>query len=228
MKALIVDDERIARHELRRLLIAHPAIEIVGEARNGEEALTRIRRSSIDVLFLDIHMPGMNVFELLEKLEDVPQVVFTTAYDTYALKAFNIGAIDYLVKPIAPERLATAVSRFRPLAGTPRLSRVFVKDNNRCWLVEVTDIQLLESEGNYTRLYFGQERPLILRSLTSLQEKLDPAIFFRADRKRVLNLKWVQRVAPKAESGLWVTLKNGLQVEMSRRQSVLFRELLSL
>jgi two-component system LytT family response regulator len=227
MRALIVDDERIARQELRRLLTTHPAIEIAGEARNGEEALGYIERSIVDVLFLDIHMPGMDAFEFLEKLDEVPQVIFTTAYDSYALKAFDIGAIDYLVKPIAPERLAASIARLKPPAATLRLNRLFVKDNNRCWLVEFSDIHLLESEGNYTRLYFGKERPLIPRSLASLQERLDPTTFFRADRKHIINLKWVQSVAPKAESGLLVTLKNGLKVEMSRRQSAFFRNMLS-
>jgi two-component system LytT family response regulator len=228
VKALIVDDERIARQELKRLLASHPEIEIAGEAHTGEEALALIRHHPPDVLFLDIHMPGMSAFDLLEKLDDLPQVIFTTAYDTYALKAFDAGALDYLVKPVAPDRLAAALAKLRPVASPSRLHRVFVKQNERCWLVEAADIYLLESEGNYTRLYFGKERPLILRSLSSLQARLDPAVFFRAGRKHIVNLKWVEDVDAGIGGGLLVKLRGGIKIEMSRRQSTLFREALSL
>jgi two-component system, LytTR family, response regulator len=228
MKCLIVDDERIARQELRRLLAAHPVVEIAGEARNGEEALALMDRIVPDLLFLDIHMPGMNAFELLEKLDEIPQTIFTTAYDSYALRAFDVGAADYLVKPISSERLATALERLKPANSSPRLDRVFVKDNHRCWLIQVSDIYLFESEGNYTRLYFGQERPLILRSLAALQARLDPAVFFRADRRRMINLKWVHGIEQNATHGLVVTLKNGWKVALSRRRSIEFREILSL
>ena len=224
MKALIVDDERIARQELRRLLAAHPEIEITGEARSAEEALDSIHRQPPDVLFLDIHMPGMSAFDLLEKLDDVPQIIFTTAYDTYALQAFDAGALDYLVKPVAPNRLAAALRKLRSHAPAGPLQRVFVKENERCWLVPVLDICLLESEGNYTRLYFGKERPLIPRSLTTLEQRLDPAIFFRAGRRHILNLKWIDSIEPGIAGGLVVKLKTGTQIEMSRRQSLRFRE----
>jgi len=210
------------------LLAAHPEIEIACEARTGDEALVQIHRHLPDVIFLDIQMPGMNAFDLLEKLDDIPQVIFTTAYDNYALRAFDVGALDYLVKPVAPDRLATALARLRWPAVSAHLNRVFVKDSQRCWLVDVSDIYLLESEGNYTRLYFGKERPLIPRSLTALQEKLDPAIFFRGDRKHIVNLKWVEGVEPSSGGGLLVKLRSGCKVEMSRRQSALFRKALGL
>lgn len=228
MKALIIDDERLARQELRRLLAAHAEIEIVGEARTGEAALALIARLEPDVLFLDIRMPGMSGFDLLQRLDDVPQVIFTTAYDEYALKAFEVSALDYLVKPVAPTRLAAAVAKLRPRGAQSRLEQVFVKDGERCWLVRVTDIFLLESEGNYTRLYFANERPLILRSLAALRERLDPAVFFRAGRRHIINLKWVERVDPAPGGNLVVILRGGAAVEMSRRQSARFREALSL
>ena len=228
MKALIVDDERIARQELRRLLASHPEIEIVGEARTGEEALALINRKVPDVLFLDIHMPGLSGFDLLQELYNVPQVIFTTAYDSHALKAFDAGALDYLVKPVVPKRLAAAITKLRPLTTPGRLNQVFVKNNERCWLIPVSDIFLLESEGNYTRLYFGKDRPLIPRSLSALHERLDPAIFFRAGRKHIVNLAYVDGVEEGVGAGLHIRLKGGLKVEMSRRQSVLFREALSL
>jgi two-component system, LytTR family, response regulator len=228
MKALIIDDERIARQELRRLLAAHAEIEIAGEARSGEEALDLIIQFEPDVLFLDIRMPGMNGFDLLERLDDVPQVIFTTAYDEYALKAFEVSALDYLVKPVVPGRLAAAVAKLRPRTVRSRLEQVFVKDGERCWLVPVGDIFLLESEGNYTRLYFREERPLILRSLAALQERLDPAVFFRAGRRYIVNLKWVHQVNTGAGGNLLIILRDGTAVEMSRGQSARFREAMSL
>jgi two-component system, LytTR family, response regulator len=227
MRALIIDDERLARAELRRLLARHSEIEIAGEARNGDEALKLAPELSLDLLFLDIQMPGMTGFDLLERLEDVPHVIFTTAYDEYALKAFEVNALDYLLKPIAPERLAAALARLPP-RSSPRLEQVFVRDGDRCWIIRLPDIFLLESEGNYTRVHFRNERPLIRRSLNALEAQLDPAIFFRAGRKEILNLKWIEKVDLAASGGLVATLRGGRGVEISRRQSARLRELLSL
>ena len=228
MKALLIDDERLARLELRRLLAAHPEVEIAGEARSGEEALPLIAELDPDLLFLDIQMPGMTGFELLERLEELPALIFTTAYDEYAIKAFEVNAMDYLLKPIVPARLAAALARMRPRAGRPSLEQVFVRDGERCWIIRLNDIYLLESEGNYTRLHFGAEKPLIRRSLNSLEEQLDPAIFFRAGRKEILNLKWIERVDLAVSGGLLVRLRGGRSVEMSRRQSARLKEVLSL
>jgi two-component system LytT family response regulator len=228
MKALIIDDERLARLELRRLLAAHAEVEIAGEARSGEEALALIPKLAPDLIFLDIQMPGMSGFDLLERLEDLPQVIFTTAYDEYALKAFEVNALDYLLKPVAPARLAAALARVRPCTEPARLEQVFVRDGDRCWIVRLPDIFLLESEGNYTRVYFASERPLIRRSLNALEEQLDPAMFFRAGRKAIVNLKWIEKVDLAVAGGLAVTLRGGRTVEMSRRQSTRLREILSL
>jgi two-component system LytT family response regulator len=228
MKALVIDDERLARLELRRLLAAHPEGEIAGEARDGEEALELIPKLGPDLIFLDIQMPGMSGFDLLERLEDLPQVIFTTAYDEYALKAFEVNALDYLLKPVVPARLAAALARVRPRTEPVRLEQVFVRDGDRCWIVRLPDIFLLESEGNYTRVYFGSERPLIRRSLNALEEQLDPAMFFRAGRKEMVNLKWIEKVDIAVAGGLVVTLRGGRTIEMSRRQSTRLREILSL
>jgi len=228
MKALIVDDERLARAELKRLLAAHTEIEIAGEARNGEEALDLIAKLGPDLLFLDIQMPGMTGFELLERVDDVPQVIFTTAYDQYAIQAFEVNALDYLLKPIAPNRLAAALAKMRPRPERTRLEQVFVRDGDRCWIVRLPDIFLLESEGNYTRVCFGSERPLVRRSLNAFEEQLDPNVFFRAGRKEIINLKWIDKVDIGVNGSLMVTLRGGRTIEMSRRQSTRLREILSL
>lgn len=231
MRALIVDDERLARVELRRLLEQHPEVEVVGEARDADEALVELDRLQPNLLFLDVQMPGRNGFELLEELDRVPTVIFTTAFDQYALKAFEVSALDYLLKPIAPERLAAALAKVaqpRPKPALDARQQIFVKDGDRCWFVTVNDVALLESEGNYSRLYFGNEKPLVLRSLNYLEERLDPAVFFRASRKHILNLRFIEKIDPWANGGFLLKLKGGAEVEMSRRQALKFKELMSL
>ena len=228
MKAVIIDDERLARVELRRLLAAHPEVQVAGEARGAEEALALIAGVSPDLIFLDIQMPGMTGFQLLERLEDVPQVIFTTGYDEYAIQAFEVNALDYLMKPIAPARLAAALARVRLRQPKSRLEQVFVRDGEKCWIVRLADVFLMESEGNYTRLCFGGDRPLIRRSLSALEEQLDPAMFFRANRKQIVNLKWVQETAAGIGGALAVTLRGGREVEISRRAAARLREVMSL
>lgn len=229
MTAILVDDEQLARFELRRLLRAHPEIEIVGEAKDGDEALQMIREFTPDVLFLDIQMPGMTGFDLLEKIEDdLPDVIFTTAYDQHAIKAFEVNALDYLLKPIVPGRLNSALSRLGTRKSVSRLSQVFVRDGERCWIVRLSDIFLLESEGNYTRLFFAVERPLIRRSLNSLEQQLDPETFFRANRRQILNLNWIKSTHLGIDGGLTIKLKDGREIQLSRRRSDELRAALSL
>jgi len=239
MKALLIDDERIARAELRRLLGVHPEIEIAGEARNGREALELIASLVPDLIFLDVQMPGMSGFELLERLDEPPQVIFTTAFDKHALQAFDANALDYLLKPIAPERLAIALKKLHPPAGVPSSStataatavprdRVFVRDGEKCWMVQFSEIVLMESEGNYTRLHFGGNKPLIPRSLSELETRLDPAMFFRASRQHIVNLRAIERIDPGVSDNLIVAIKGGHKIDMSRRQSLRLREMMSL
>jgi two-component system LytT family response regulator len=234
MRALIIDDERLARLELRRLLADHPEIEIVGEAKNGDEALQLIEQLHPEVLFLDVQMPGKSGFDVLSDLDTVPQVIFTTAFDVFALKAFEVNALDYLLKPVVPERLEAALAKLgarqkvvRPAHMSPE-QRIFVKDGERCWFVAVRDILLFESEGNYTRVFFKEEQPLILRSLNYLEERLDPAMFFRANRRQIINLRSVEAIDPWVNGGFIVKLRNGKTVEMSRRQAQEFKEHMAL
>ena len=240
MKALLIDDERLARSELRRLLKAHAAIEIVGEATDGEDAMEKIEALRPELIFLDVQMPGGDGFSLLEKLEPpLPLVIFTTAYDEFAVKAFEFNALDYLLKPVDPNRLVAALEKLRahPVAGEAsaehrtRLGaddKVFVREGERCWFVPVKNIRLLESEGNYTRVHFDDQKPQLFRSLTAMEERLDSKQFFRANRKQVINLSWVDGIEPWFSGGVLVRLKGGLKVELSRRQAQEFRERMSL
>jgi len=240
MKALLIDDERLARNELRRLLVAHPEIEIVGEAVNAMEALEKIAELKPDLLFLDIQMPGDDGFTLLEKIDPpLPRIIFTTAYDEFAVKAFEFNALDYLLKPVDPNRLATAMEKMRSHtarsvegpANRERLGlddKVFVREGDHCWFVPVKNIRLLESEGNYTRLHFDDQKPQLFRSLTAMEERLDARHFFRANRKQVINLAWVEGIEPWFSGGLLVKLKGGIKVELSRRQAQDFRDRMSL
>lgn len=239
MKALIIDDERLARVELKRLLSPYKEINIVGEAVNADDAAAKINELSPDLIFLDIQMPGKNGFELLEELDKVPTVIFTTAYDEYALKAFEYNAMDYLLKPIEPKRLEDTVKKLIERERkdaiisqeVPALSeddQVFVKDGDRCWFVKLSTVKLLESEGNYVRLYFEENKPLILRTLNYLDERLDSKTFFRANRKHIINLKWIENIEPWLNGGLLVKLKGGHKIEVSRRQAIKFKDMLSL
>jgi len=228
MRVIIVDDERIARQELRRLLTAHPEVEIAGEAANGEEALSLIRELEPDLLFLDIQMPGMTGFDLLDRLREVPEVIFTTAFDQHALQAFDVNALDYLLKPIAPARLAVALQKLKGRRDRPKLEQVFLRDGDRCWIVKVGEIDLLEAEGNYTRVFFRKERPLIPGSLAAFEERLNPATFFRASRKHLINLNSLEGAEWGVGGNLVVKMRGGQEVELSRRQSAHLKELLSL
>jgi two-component system LytT family response regulator len=230
MKALLVDDEPLARIELRRLLKPHASIEIVGEAANIDEAEERIGRLAPELVFLDIRMPGGTGFDLLERLGNVPRIIFTTAYDHYAVKAFDVNALDYLLKPIEPDRLATALDKVRLVtavgtASDDRLEQLFVRDGPRCWFMPLADVRLLEAEGNYVRVYWGTERPLLGRPLISLEQRLDSRRFFRANRRHILNLDFIDQIQPAAEGGLVVYLRDGPAVLVSRRQSRLFRSM---
>ena len=240
MRAIIIDDERLARTELRKLLQDYPEVEVVDEAANADEGITKIDTLQPDLVFLDIQMPGKTGFDMLAELERAPHVIFTTAYDEYALKAFDVNALDYLLKPIEPKRLADAVHKLQyeiskerqGLHGVNRgplteADQVFVKDGERCWFVKLSEIRLFESVGNYAKVFFGTNKPLILKSLNALEERLDDRIFFRANRKHIINLRWIEKIEPYFNGGLLVELKGGEKIEVSRRQTVKFKEMMS-
>ncbi|NBV14231.1 MAG: response regulator [Sphingobacteriia bacterium] len=239
INTLVIDDERLARQELRSLLTAFPEINIVGEAENVDEGISLIEKHSPQLIFLDIQMPEKTGFDLLEELIQIPLVIFCTAYDEYALKAFESNALDYLLKPVDPNRLKEAVQKvLRQLQETKggntlqtELSedqQVFLKDGDKCWFVCVGDIRLIESVGNYARLYFGDQKALIHRTLNDLEERLGNAAFFRANRKEIINLRQIGQIEPYFSGGLLVILRTGERIEISRRQAIKFREIMSL
>ena len=243
IKAIIIDDERLARNELKKLLADYPEIEVVAEAANANEGIEKIDNLAPELIFLDIQMPGKTGFDMLAEMDRTPNVIFTTAYDEYALKAFEVNALDYLLKPIEPKRLADAIQKLQghddkdDQNGVPmnfnrsvlqENDQVFVKDGERCWFVKLMDIRLFESVGNYAKVYFGANKPLILKSLNSLEERLDEKIFFRANRKHIVNLRLIEKVEPYFNGGLLLELKGGEKIEVSRRQTVKFKEMMSL
>lgn len=241
MRTIIIDDERLAREELKKLLKDYHEIEIIDEAKNPEEALEKIKMLKPDLIFLDVQMPGMTGFDMLKKLDEIPKVVFVTAYDEFALKAFEVNALDYLLKPVEPARLEETIQKlsinddeFQSIAKVPKIDRssrplslkdkIFIKDGEKCFFVALENIRMFESDGNYVKVYFDKYRPLILRSLNSLEERLDPEHYFRANRKYIINLNCIVFVENWFNGGLQVELTNGEKIEISRRQAIKFKE----
>ncbi|PTY05046.1 DNA-binding response regulator [Verrucomicrobia bacterium LW23] len=246
MKALIVDDERHARLEMKRLLRAHPEVEVVGEAESVDEALRMMAQTTPDILFLDVQLRHDTGFDLLVKLSPpLPSIIFTTAFDAYALRAFEVNALDYLLKPVEPARLSDALQRagrmesrlypdaraeesasiISPANGKFTVTdRVFIREEARCWFLPIGDIRMLESEGNYTRVYCPDGRPLIFRSLSSLEARLPETLFFRANRAQLINLTSIESIENWFSGNLKAHMRGGMEVEISRRQAIAFRE----
>ncbi len=242
IKCLIIDDERLARQELRRILENHKNIEILDECSSAEEAITKIEELKPDLIFLDIQMPGKNGFDVLEEIIYTPEVIFVTAYDEFALKAFEVSALDYILKPVEENRFEESLKKVIQKIKEKRddsdgdshaeqlgeTDHVFVKDGDKCWFVELGSIRLFESEGNYVRVYFENNKPLILKSLNNLDKKLSDKLFFRANRKHIINLKWIDKIETWFNGGLLVILKDDKKIEISRRQAVKLKDRMSL
>ncbi len=240
IRTILVEDERLARNEMRELLTAFPQIDIIDEATNVTEGIEKINEQKPDLIFLDINMPANKTgFDLLEVLEHTPKVIFTTAHDEYAIKAFEVNALDYLLKPIEEERLQEAIEKLEKILLTEKSNepdykklgaqdKVFVKDGERCWFVKLSDVRFFENAGNYSKVVFDKYRPLILKSLNALEERLDDAIFFRANRRQIINLEFIKSIHPHFNGGLKVILSCGEEVEISRRQASKFKEKMAL
>ncbi|MEO8151343.1 MAG: response regulator [Bacteroidia bacterium] len=236
MRTLIVDDETLARQELRYLLKDFQNIEVIEEAANADDAKEKIEELRPDLIFLDINMPVKSGFDLLEELDFMPCVIFATAYDQFAIKAFEANALDYLLKPIREERLSKAILKVTDELSSRQSeqnqlnteSKVFIKDGEKCYFVNLTEIYLIESVGNYARLSFEKKSPLLHKSLNQLEEKLPGAVFFRANRQQIININYIQDINAYFKGGLQIELKSGDRVEVSNRQAVKFKELMSL
>ncbi|MEI8137243.1 MAG: response regulator [Bacteroidota bacterium] len=237
MKAIIIDDERLARQELKNLLSAYKEIEIIAECSDAIQAKEKINELKPDVIFCDIQMPGKTGLELVEEISGTVDVVFITAHDEHAIKAFELNAFDYLLKPVQSQRLAETIKKLSIKETSTKIDNnspltindmVFIKDGEKCWFVKLNDIRLFESEGNYVRVYFETFRPLILRSLNSLESRLNEKEFFRASRKHIINLNFIASVESWFNGGLNVKLKDGKEVEISRRQAVKLKDMMSL
>lgn len=238
MRTIIVDDERLAREELKGLLSIYSELEIIGEYKNAIEAKAAIERDLPDLVFMDIQMPGENGLDLLSSLKNPPRTIFVTAYDEYAMKAFEVNAYDYLMKPIDNDRLDEVYRRLMEENQTPKSVQnaevlrkgdsVLIKDGDRVWFIKMDEIRFFESEGNYVKVHFQKNRPLILRSLNSLEERTDPNLFFRANRKFIININHIISVENWFNGGLQVELSCGTKVEISRRQTIKFKDQFSL
>ena len=238
IRTVIVEDSRLARNELKELINKYGEMELVGEAENVDEGFELINRESPDLLFLDINMPEKDGFELLEMLDNVPITVFTTAFDEYAIKSFEYNALDYLLKPVSEKRFALALDKVRTKLGNRNSeaksnklspeSQIFIKDGESCWLVKIGDISQFEIVGNYTRVFFEDKKPMLYKSLNQIEEKLPEESFFRANRQQIINTNYIQDVVPWFNGKLKLTMKNGEEIEVSRRQSYIFKDKMSL
>jgi two-component system LytT family response regulator len=239
MRALIVDDEPLARELLRRMLDAHPDVEVVGEAGSGRAALEAVRADAPDLLFLDVQMPGLDGFEVLEALgaERLPQVVFVTAFDQYALRAFEVHALDYLLKPFDEERLARAMERARihlsapgrdhdrerilalldELRGVRRWrERLVIRVGERAFFQPVAEIDWIEADGKYLKVHVGGKHHVIRETMTQLARALDPARFLRISRGAIVNVDRIREIQPWFRGEYMVILRNGAEVPSTR------------
>lgn len=239
LKAVIVEDSRLARNELKELLKEYKEIVLIDEAENVDEGYELITIKNPDLLFLDIHMPEKNGFELLEMLDEVPIVVFTTAFDEYAIQSFEYNAFDYLLKPISPKRFAKTIEKVVEQFTVETTQKeeernkldiekqIFIKEGEQCWLVKIKNISMFEIVGNYTRVFFDNQKPLIYKSLIQIEEKLPTSVFFRANRQQIININHIKKMVAWFNGKLKVEMQSGEEVEISRRQSYIFKKHLS-
>jgi two-component system, LytTR family, response regulator len=239
MKAVIIEDSRLARQELKELLKPFPEIEVLAEATNISDGKNIVEQHMPDVIFLDINMPGGDGFELLESLDSIPSVIFTTAYNEFAVRAFEVNALDYLLKPINPTHLEKALSKLileiRPEVDAEAVnaslhsnSKIFVREGEDCWLIKIDDVRYFESIGNHTRIYFDNKKPFIYKSLSKVVERLPQEIFFRANRQFIININFIEEVTPSENGRLLLKMIDKKSIEVSRRNAIEFKKLLSL
>ncbi len=230
--ALLVDDEPLALAELQNMLLKYPDISVTDTAKNAADAIQKIQTQKPQLVFLDINMPGKSGFELLEELDESPYVIFVTAYDQFAIKAFEVNALDYLLKPVNANRLAEAIDKAKKQIGASKNEelkmsidkRIFIKDGDLCYFVPLSEIFLIESVGNYARIFYRDKKPLLHKSLNYLEEKLPDTHFFRTGRQHIINVEFIKNIHPYFNNALQVEMQNGAKLEISQRQSVKFKE----
>jgi two-component system LytT family response regulator len=245
MRTLIVDDEAPARERLKRLLADLEGVEVIGEAKDGVQAVEMIEAQSPDLVLLDIQMPGLDGFGVAEALEDPPAIIFVTAYDQYAIRAFEIHALDYLLKPFSRERLAKAIHRAREalaegqdlsaqlgpllegLATEGRyLTRLALRDRDRIRVLDTDEVDWIGVEDEQVMVHVGDQAYPIRRTLTELEARLDPGRFFRAHRSAIVNLDRVQEIIPWFKGAHILRLTTGAEVDLSRTQARALRKIL--
>lgn len=244
MNCYIVEDSRLAREELKRLLKEELDFNLLGEAENAAEAIAELKKLKPVLVFMDINLNDKNGFEVLTHLDYQPYVIFTTAYDEFALQSFEFNTVDYLVKPIDKNAFKRSIDKVRQIVKDHEENqeeedpdnehkflqghKIFIKDGEKCYFVKVEDIVLFEVSGPYTKVHFDNHSPSVPRALNFIERRMDPELFFRANRNQIVNLNAIEKVIPWFNHTLKVKLKNGTEVEMSRRKSFEFKEKTSL
>lgn len=237
IKTILIDDEPLAIAELKTMLLQHSDITVIDTALQADEAIHKIKTQQPALIFLDINMPGKSGFDLLQELyEDTPHVIFVTAYDQFALKAFDVNALDYILKPVNADRLAEAIDKVKKqilqtTTNQNRLTidkRIFIKDGDRCFFVPLSDIYLIESVGNYARIFYQNKKPLLHKSLNYLEHRLPESHFFRAGRQHIINIHFIKEIHPFFNNALQVEMQDGNKIDISQRQSVKFKEIMGI
>lgn len=236
IRTILIDDEPLALTELKDMLCNYNEIDVIETAENAVQGTEKIRGLHPDLIFLDINMPGKTGFELLEGLDEVPHVIFVTAFDQYAINAFDVNALDYILKPVNAERLQEAIEKIKKQfalakSGQDRLSidkRIFIKDGEKCFFLSLSEVLFFESVGNYARIYQEDKKLLLHRSLNYLEERLPETHFFRTGRQYIINTLFIKNIHPYFNSSLQVEMKNGLKIDISQRQSVKFKEVMGI
>jgi two-component system, LytTR family, response regulator len=228
MNVIVVDDSRLARLELTEQLSYISGASLVGEAANIRQAKQKIESLKPDVVLLDINMPGGDGFQLLQQLDYMPQVIFVTAYDQYAIKSFEFNALDYLLKPVTLPRLQAAFDKLQPVSQNAKKlalhQQFFIKDGENCFFVTLADVICFEAMGNYTRVHLANATPATYRSISAIGHRLPAESFFRANRSWIINTHYINEITPSVAGGFDVQLQYGKQVEISRRQASAFRQ----
>ena len=225
MRVAIVDDSRLARVELKQQLSDIEHIDIVAEAASVSEAISMLAQHNIDLLLLDIDLPDGDGFDVLQGAEHIPQVIFVTAFNEYAIKSFEYNALDYLMKPVRKERLIQSLNKVRP-AVSEALSpdrRIFIKDKDRCYFVSVDDIHGFEALGNYTIVHLANASPSVYKPIGAIFDRLDKSLFFKASRSWVINSHFIKNIDALENGTFAVTLANHTIVMISKRQAAEFK-----